>query len=62
MVQTVRVFWNVNAMSLGTVYPTTQHNISEDINLQQHRCENFKSRISSAIMSLLKWQLQFGMC
>lgn len=54
MVQTIRGFWNVNAILLLTVYLTTQHNISEDVDLQQHHCENFNSRISNALMSLLK--------
>ena len=27
----------------GTTYPTTKRRISEDLNTQQHRCENLKS-------------------
>jgi hypothetical protein len=28
---------------LGALYPGTQRNIPEDLNLQQHHCENLKS-------------------
>ena len=28
----------------GAVYPATEHNIQEDLNLQHHRWQKFKSR------------------
>jgi len=37
---------------LGTVYPKTLHNILEDLNLQQHYCENLKSHISQSFVIL----------
>jgi hypothetical protein len=48
---------SVFEMSVAT-YQTTRRNIGQDLNRQQHRCENLKSRISlislhSHIMQLI---------
>jgi len=37
--QTLRSFWTST-----TIYPATQCNITEDLNLKQCRCEHLKSR------------------
>jgi len=36
----LRVFENS-----GTTHPTTTRNLAEELNNQQHRCDNLKSRI-----------------
>jgi hypothetical protein len=44
----IAVFWDVDYDGVSsfetseTIYPKTQRNIPEDMNLQQHRCENLK--------------------
>jgi hypothetical protein len=33
---------SLSAVSSPTTYPTTQHNVPEDLNFHQHCCENLK--------------------
>ena len=37
-----------------TIYPTTQPNVPEDLDLQQQRRENLKSRKSCAVLKLFE--------
>ena len=41
----------------GAIYPATERNIQEDLNLQHHRWDNFKSRNNIATPLTLMFEI-----